>query len=135
MPRLADYDVLKETPANSVDIEAMRVALEQSPVLFQGVWYDFDWRAQSRMDAQYRTMGDDDTVVWRSADNTDTVLTRAQLRGVIDGCAVIAAQRVGALHAKAQALKQLTSPTLRDIIPAVWGVAIWPNFRSPSPST
>ena len=116
MPSLAPYDPLAVSP-QAGEINQLRDALENAPILVGTLWLDFDARSERRMaDAleSFALLGAIE-ILWTLADNRQESVSEAQLQGVFQACKESRALRALELHQEAKQLKEQPGVTRRDL--------------------
>lgn len=94
-------DDTKETKIKK--LKSARDAEELSPIEYRGWLFDFDDKAQQRINGAIIALADGGAVTWTSADNQEIPNVSAQdLRGVVGAAAI----RSNAVHVKYRALKE-----------------------------
>jgi hypothetical protein len=117
MPSLALFDPLA-VPTQVSEINQMRNALENVPILVGTFWLDFDALSERRMvDAleSFKIMGSV-PILWTLADNRQESVTEAQLQNLFQSCKEARALRSLELHREAKQLKERAVTTRRDLI-------------------
>ena len=111
---------LDEIKASKIaELKLARDTEELSPVAFNGYVWDFDEKAQMRINGAIVALGSTNTVTWTSADNQEIKGVNADdLKGVIGSAAI----RSDALHTKYRGLKELVenAETVEDVNAIVW---------------
>lgn len=98
------------------DFKYKRDEEEVLPIEYNGYLYDYDDKARDRINAAIialDAMGEEATIEWTTADNTNVTVTANDLRGVIAAVAI----RSNNLHIKYRELKeQVLSCTNKDAV-------------------
>lgn len=103
------------------ELKTTRDTLETEPIEYNGNRYDYDDKARDRINAAIialDTMGNDATIEWTTADNTNVAVTAQDLRNIIANVAV----RSNILHVKYRELKEqvLACATAEEVAEIVW---------------
>lgn len=107
--------------AKTAELKSVRDKKELEPVEFDGSSFDFDSKSYERITAAIYALdmqGTDATIAWTLADNGSTLVTAANLRGVIAAAAV----RSNMLHTKYRELKAvvLAAKTAEEVEKITW---------------
>lgn len=107
--------------AKTAELKSVRDKKELEPVEFDGSSFDFDSKSYERITAAIYALdmqGTDATIAWTLADNGSTLVTAANLRGVIAAVAV----RSNMLHTKYRELKAavLAAKTAEEVEKITW---------------
>lgn len=96
-------DELKQ--AKLTELKTIRNTEEVKPIAYNGNLFDFDEKARDRINSAIialDVMGNDTSIEWTLADNTNITVTANDLRGVIAAVAM----RSNELHVKYRQLKE-----------------------------
>lgn len=107
--------------AKTAELKSVRDKKELEPVEFDGSSFDFDSKSYERITAAIYALdmqGTDATIAWTLADNGSTLVTAANLRGVIAAAAV----RSNMLHTKYRERKAavLAAKTAEEVEKITW---------------
>ena len=107
--------------AKTAELKSVRDKKELEPVEFDGSSFDFDSKSYERITAAIYALdmqGTDATIAWTLTDNGSTLVTAANLRGVIAAAAV----RSNMLHTKYRELKAavLAAKTAEEVEKITW---------------
>lgn len=114
------YGTLEEIKANKIaQLKSARDTEEQSPILYNQYYWDFDDKAIQRINGAIIALSNGGTITWTSAENEEiNEVTADDLRGVISASAV----RSNALHIKYRQLREQVeqATTLEEVESIVW---------------
>lgn len=102
-----------------IELKLARDNEELSPIAFGGYSWDFDEKAQMRINGAIVALGSTNTVTWTSADNQEIKGVNAEdLKGVIGSAAI----RSDVLHTKYRGLKAQVenAETVEEVNAIVW---------------
>lgn len=107
--------------AKIAQLKRIRDKKELEPVEFDGSSFDFDSKSYERITAAIYALdmqGTDATIAWTLADNGSTLVTAANLRGVIAAAAV----RSDALHTQYREMKAMVmaAQTAEEVEKITW---------------
>ncbi|GEM_PF-2857649 len=116
---LPDLEAVKA--AKIAQLKRIRDKKELEPVEFDGSSFDFDSKSYERITAAIYALdmqGTDATIAWTLADNGSTLVTAANLRGVIAAAAV----RSDALHTQYREMKAMVmaAQTAEEVEKITW---------------
>lgn len=103
-PPNEEYTFEELKSAKIEKLKAIRDTLEVESIEYNGNLFDYDDKARDRINAAIIAldlMGEDASLSWTTADNTEAIVTANDLRGVIAAVAV----RSNELHVKYRELK------------------------------
>ena len=102
LPQPSDEEKLAQAKADKrAELKLARDTEELSPIAFGGYLWDFDEKAQMRINGAITVLGDN-TITWTSADNEEIKRVNVgDLKGVVGASAI----RSNALHIKYRDLK------------------------------
>lgn len=111
---------LEDVKANKIaQLKTARDNEEQSPILYNQYYWDFDDKAIQRINGAIIALSNGGTITWTSAENEEiNEVTADDLRGVISASAV----RSNALHIKYRQLREQVeqATTLEEVEKIVW---------------
>lgn len=111
---------LEEIKANKIaQLKTARDTEEQSPILHNNYYWDFDDKAIQRINGAIIALSNGGTITWTSAENEEIRSVNADdLRGVISASAV----RSNELHVKYRQLREQVerATTLEEVESVVW---------------
>ena len=111
---------LEEIKANKIaQLKFARDTEEQSPILYNQYYWDFDDKAIQRINGAIIALSNGGNITWTSAENEEiNEVTADDLRGVISASAV----RSNALHIKYRQLREQVEQavTLEEVESIVW---------------
>lgn len=117
-PYIISLDELKQAKIN--EFKAIRDTKEVGPIAYEGYNFDYDDKARERINAAIIALslqGEDASIEWTTADNTNVLVTADDLRGVIAAVAM----RSNKLHnayriAKEKVLKATTKEEVEKVV-------------------
>lgn len=118
VPQPSDEEKLNRAKKAKISkLKSARDSEELSPILYNGFMWDFDSKAQQRINGAIIALANGGTVTWTSADNIEIKSVNANdLKGVVGTAAV----RSNELHIKYRKLKgQVEAAETEDTINAV----------------
>lgn len=104
-PKDKEYTLNELKVLKIAEFKAKRDALEVEPIEYNGSIFDFDEKARDRINSAIIAldlMGENATIEWTTADNTNVTVTANDLRTVIANVAI----RSNELHVKYRNLKE-----------------------------
>ena len=120
IPQLSDEAKLAMAKERKVlELKSARDTEEQSPILYNQYYWDFDDKAIQRINGAIIALSNGGTITWTSAENEEiNEVTADDLRGVISASAV----RSNALHIKYRQLREQveSATTIEEVESIVW---------------
>ena len=120
IPQPSDEEKLAMAKERKVlELKSARDTEEQSPILYNNYYWDFDDKAIQRINGAIIALSNGGTITWTSAENEEiNEVTADDLRGVISASAV----RSNALHIKYRQLREQVEQavTLEEVEKIVW---------------
>lgn len=104
VPPAPSLDEIKQ--AKLVEFKSTRDTLEVAFIEYNGNFFDYDEKARDRINAaiiSLELLGDDASLSWTTADNSEAIVTVSDLKAIVANVAV----RSNALHIRYRELKDL----------------------------
>ena len=126
IPQPSDEEKLASAKAKKIqELKLARDTEELSPVSFGGYLWDFDDKAQMRINGAITVLGDN-TITWTSADNQEIKNVNVNdLKGVVGAAALRSTQ----LHIKYRQLREQveSATTIEEVESIVWNLSEFPT--------
>ena len=119
IPQPSDEEKLAMAKENKIaELKSTRDTEELSPISYGGYLWDFDEKAQMRINGAITVLGNN-TITWTSANNEEIrSVTVSDLKGVVSACAV----RSSSLHDKYRELRERVerATTVEEVMQIKW---------------